>query len=98
MLDDLTKEIKAQLYERVKSPLFGAFALSWAAWNSRSSWATRAMMPTVRLLASGISAATNLTPESLSVRRKAAFRERRSSLAMTRVEPVTWAWCRAFRS
>lgn len=35
MLDDLTKEIKAQLYERVKSPLFGAFALSWAAWNYR---------------------------------------------------------------
>ncbi|MBS1141571.1 MAG: hypothetical protein H6R13_3024 [Proteobacteria bacterium] len=36
MLDDLTKEIKAQLYERVKSPLFGAFALSWAAWNYRA--------------------------------------------------------------
>lgn len=35
MLDDLTKEIKAQLYERVKSPLFGAFALSWVAWNYR---------------------------------------------------------------
>lgn len=35
MLDDLTKEIKAQLYERVKSPLFGAFALSWVVWNYR---------------------------------------------------------------
>lgn len=33
MLDDLTKEIKAQLYDRVRSPLFGAFALSWAVWN-----------------------------------------------------------------
>uniref|UniRef100_Q47D47 Uncharacterized protein n=1 Tax=Dechloromonas aromatica (strain RCB) TaxID=159087 RepID=Q47D47_DECAR len=36
MLDDLTKEIKAQLYERVKSPLFGAFAFSWVAWNYRA--------------------------------------------------------------
>lgn len=35
MLDDLTKEIKAQLYERVKSPLFGAFAFSWVGWNYR---------------------------------------------------------------
>lgn len=35
MLDDLTKEIKAQLYERVKSPLFGAFAFSWMIWNYR---------------------------------------------------------------
>lgn len=36
MLDDLTKEIKAQLYERVKSPLFGAFAFSWVVWNYRA--------------------------------------------------------------
>lgn len=36
MLDDLTKEIKAQLYERVKSPLFGAFAFSWVGWNYRA--------------------------------------------------------------
>lgn len=35
MLDDLTKEIKAQLYDRARSPLFGAFALSWVAWNYR---------------------------------------------------------------
>lgn len=40
MLDDLTKEIKAQLYERVKSPLFGAFALSWIPWNYRPLLAT----------------------------------------------------------
>lgn len=33
MFDDLTKEIKAQLYERAKSPLTGAFLLSWCAWN-----------------------------------------------------------------
>lgn len=36
MLNDLTKEIKAQLYERVRSPLFGTFAFAWAAWNYRS--------------------------------------------------------------
>lgn len=36
MFDDLTKEIKAQLYERVKSPLFGAFAFSWVGWNYRA--------------------------------------------------------------
>lgn len=45
MLDDLTKEIKAQLYERVKSPLFGAFALSWVAWNYRALLAVVADMP-----------------------------------------------------
>lgn len=36
MLDDLTKEIKAQLYERARSPLFGAFALAWVGWNNRA--------------------------------------------------------------
>lgn len=45
MLDDLTKEIKAQLYERVKSPLFGAFALSWVAWNYRALLAVISDMP-----------------------------------------------------
>lgn len=44
MLDDLTKEIKAQLYERVKSPLFGAFALSWVAWNYRGLLAVLSKM------------------------------------------------------
>lgn len=33
MLDDITKSIKATLYERATSPLFGSFALSWIAWN-----------------------------------------------------------------
>lgn len=33
MITDLSKEIKAILYDRAKSPLFGAFLLSWAAWN-----------------------------------------------------------------
>lgn len=35
MLDDLTKSIKAQLYERVSSPLLASFCLSWVAWNYR---------------------------------------------------------------
>lgn len=33
MLDDITTTIKAQLYDRVTSPLSGAFAISWAIWN-----------------------------------------------------------------
>lgn len=33
MLENLTKEIKAQLYERARSPLTGAFSISWIAWN-----------------------------------------------------------------
>lgn len=32
-MDDYIKSIKAQLYDRAVSPLFGTFALSWAAWN-----------------------------------------------------------------
>lgn len=35
MLDDLAKSVKAQLYERVSSPLLASFALAWAAWNYR---------------------------------------------------------------
>lgn len=33
MLDDLTKTVKAQLYERIGSPLLGPFLFSWCAWN-----------------------------------------------------------------
>ncbi|MBJ2209676.1 hypothetical protein [Pseudomonas carnis] len=33
MLDDITTTIKAQLYDRVTSPLSGAFAISWSIWN-----------------------------------------------------------------
>jgi hypothetical protein len=33
MIDDLSKTIKAQLYERINSPLLGSFVLSWATWN-----------------------------------------------------------------
>lgn len=36
MVDDLAKEIKLQLYERVRSPLLGTFAIAWAAWNFKS--------------------------------------------------------------
>ncbi|MCL5801612.1 MAG: hypothetical protein M1283_03690 [Gammaproteobacteria bacterium] len=35
MLDELTKTIKAQLYERATSPLLSSFLLSWLAWNYR---------------------------------------------------------------
>lgn len=35
MLDDLSKSIKAQLYERVSSPLLASFGISWLAWNYR---------------------------------------------------------------
>lgn len=33
MFEDLVKTVKAQLYDRITSPLLGCFALSWAAWN-----------------------------------------------------------------
>ncbi|EKF9659542.1 hypothetical protein O1C77_003563 [Vibrio cholerae] len=33
MFEDITKSIKANLYDRVSSPLFGAFAISWLLWN-----------------------------------------------------------------
>jgi hypothetical protein len=58
---------------------------------SRSACATRAMMPMVNSLASGMSQARNCTPLSRRVSRNAALRERRSSLAMTRVAPVSRA-------
>ena len=32
-MDDILKSIKAFLYERTVSPLFGAFTLSWVIWN-----------------------------------------------------------------
>jgi len=51
VFDDLTKEIKAQLYERVRSPLFGAFALSWVPWNYRPMLASLSGMPFERKLA-----------------------------------------------
>lgn len=35
MLDDLTKSIKAQLYERVSSPLIASFGIAWLGWNYR---------------------------------------------------------------
>lgn len=64
----------------------------------RSAWATAAMMCTVNSFASGMSAATNLTPLSCSVARKATFRDSRSSLATTNAAPVTLARYSAFRS
>ncbi|MCR1795358.1 hypothetical protein [Leptospira sp. id769339] len=33
MLEDLTKELKASLYERIRDPFLGSFASSWILWN-----------------------------------------------------------------
>ncbi|MDO8291426.1 MAG: hypothetical protein Q7T29_00960 [Gallionella sp.] len=46
MLDDLAKTVKAQLYERVSSPLLGAFGISWIAWNYRFVLVLVSSMPT----------------------------------------------------
>lgn len=35
MIDDIVKSIRASLYERTSSPLFGAFSISWIVWNHR---------------------------------------------------------------
>jgi hypothetical protein len=34
-MDDLIKSVKAQLYDRVSSPLLASFLISWLAWNHR---------------------------------------------------------------
>jgi hypothetical protein len=34
-MDDLIKSLKAQLYDRVASPLLSSFLISWAVWNHR---------------------------------------------------------------
>lgn len=34
-MEDIIKSVKAFLYDRSTSPLFGAFVVSWAAWNYR---------------------------------------------------------------
>jgi hypothetical protein len=62
--------------------------------SSRSCSATSAVIPSVRSFAPGMSAATNRTSRSRSVSRNAAFRDSRSSLAMSRVAAVTLAKCR----
>jgi len=33
MIDEVTKSIKAQLYDRISSPLFSSFLISWLVWN-----------------------------------------------------------------
>jgi hypothetical protein len=45
MFDDITKEIKAQLYDRARSPLFGGFVFAWVAWNFPSVLAILSDMP-----------------------------------------------------
>ncbi len=36
-MDDLIKTVKAQLYDRLSSPLVFSFVLSWAAWNYKTA-------------------------------------------------------------
>ncbi len=36
MFDEIATQIKAQLYDRARSPLFGTFVVSWTAWNFRA--------------------------------------------------------------
>jgi hypothetical protein len=50
VLDDLTKTIKAQLYDRATSPLSGAFIVSWAVWNYKIIVILVASMPAVQKL------------------------------------------------
>ncbi len=40
MIPELTKSINSLLYERVTSPLFGAFIISWLAWNWKIPYLT----------------------------------------------------------
>jgi hypothetical protein len=35
MVEDMVKSIRATLYDRTSSPLFGSLAISWIAWNCR---------------------------------------------------------------
>lgn len=46
MFDDLAKSVKAQLYERVSSPLLASFMLAWAAWNYRFILVVVSAVPT----------------------------------------------------
>lgn len=36
MLDDISKSLRTNLYERTSSPLFGAFIVSWLIWNYKT--------------------------------------------------------------
>jgi len=35
MIDEVTRSIRSQIYERVSSPLMGAFIINWSIWNYR---------------------------------------------------------------
>ena len=45
MLDDFTKSIRSTLYDRVTSPLFGAFFISWCIWNYKLLFVLASSMP-----------------------------------------------------
>lgn len=51
MFDDLAKSVKAQLHERVSSPLLASFSISWAAWNYRFILIIASSMPTIDKIA-----------------------------------------------
>lgn len=40
IMNELTKSIKAVLYERIQSPLAGTFLISWLVWNWKIIYAT----------------------------------------------------------
>ena len=45
MIKDLSKSIKADLYERATSPLFGAVAISWCFWNYKTIFILLSSLP-----------------------------------------------------
>ncbi len=45
MLEELSKSIKANLYERATSPLFGTFVISWCLWNYKAVFVLLSSMP-----------------------------------------------------
>jgi hypothetical protein len=51
VFDDIAKSVKAQLYERVGSPLFSSFLFSWAAWNYKFILIVVSSMPTIDKIA-----------------------------------------------
>jgi len=45
MLNELTKSVKANLYERATSPLFGTFLISWCIWNYKTIFVLTSSLP-----------------------------------------------------
>ncbi len=47
MFDELNNSIKANLYERATSPLFGTFVISWVLWNYKAIFVLMSSMPII---------------------------------------------------